>query len=357
LKYLRSLSILAVIAVMLITVLVAGCTQTTPTVTATATPVTPATRTITDMMGNNVTIPANVTAVADSWPAHNEVMVMLGAADKLVATTPTVQTMPWFIKIYPRIATMPGPMGSDVNMEDLLKANPDLVILTTGNNATGAEITERGIPVVYLYFTNFDQLKQSFLLTGSIMGAPELQKAKDYNAYLDSKIASVNATASTIPQNQKLKVLHIASLSPLKVDGNNTLIDTWITTSGGINAAGQDVSGNMQAVSIEQVLKWNPDVIIVGGTVKDRATIMNDTQWKQVKAVQDGRVYVNPKGVFPWDRYGAEEALQIQWASKTLYPEKFQSVNISDETKYFYKTYFSYNLSDSDVDSILNPTS
>jgi len=37
---------------------------------------------------------------------------------------------------------------------------------------------------------------------------------------------------------------------------------------------------------------------------------------------------VNPKGVFSWDRYGAEEALQIQWAAKTLYPDLFTNINI-----------------------------
>lgn len=355
---LKFLSIFTVMVIMMIAVLGAGCTQTTPVATLTITPTpSPATRTITDMAGNNVTIPATVNRVADGWHAHNEVMVMLGAGDKLVATTTMVQALPWFNKLDPAIAKTPAPFtSSDVSIEGLLNTTPDIVFESQGSNATTAKITQSGIPVVTLYFTTFDQLEQCFLLTGTILGDSELKKAQDYNTYLNSKLAMLNATTSTIPADQKVKVLHIASMSPLEVDGNNTLINSWITSAGGINAAGQDVSGNMQTVSIEQILKWNPDVIIIGGTTKDKATVMNSSQWQQLKAVQNGRVYVNPKGVFPWDRYGAEEALQIQWAARTLYPDRFQSLDINNETKSFYKTYFGYDLNDSDVSGIMNPT-
>ncbi len=165
----------------------------------------------------------------------------------------------------------------------------------------------------------------------------------------------LNSTVSTIPATEKPKVLHVMSLNPLKIDGNNTLIDTWIRTAGGVNAAANDVSGNGQVVTIEQVLKWNPDVVIIGGTMKDLNTVKNDSQWKQIKAVQDGKVYINPKGVFNWDRYGAEEALQIQWVAKTLYPDKFPTIDIRSETRSFYQTYFNYSLTESDLDSILYP--
>ncbi len=355
---LRSLSIVVIAAILMLAVLAAGCTQTTPAVTVTPTPVpSVTTRTITDMTGTSVTIPATVNRVADQWPAHNEVMVMLGAGDKLVATTTTVQALPWFKKLDPAIAKMPAPfVSSDVNIESLLNTTPDIVFVSQGSNATAAKIAQSGIPVVTLYFTTYDQLEKCFLLTGTILGDSELKKAQEYNAYLSSKLDMLNTTTSTIPASDKVSMLHIASMSPLEVDGNNTLINSWIQAAGGVNAAGNDVSGNMQTVSMEQILKWNPDVIIIGGTMKDKGTVMNSSQWQQLKAVQSGKVYVNPKGVFPWDRYGAEEALQIQWAAKTLYPDRFQSLDINNETKSFYKTYFGYDLNDSDVSSIMNPT-
>ncbi|OAA84007.1 putative ABC transporter permease protein [Clostridium ljungdahlii] len=59
-------------------------------------------------------------------------------------------------------------------------------------------------------------------------------------------------------------------------------------------------------------------------------------------------------GTFLWDRYGAEEALQIQLAAKTLHPYKFQNIDIKQEAKNFYKTFFNYNLTDDEVNRILD---
>lgn len=359
-KETRILSLIGLIAILFLVTAFAGCT--TQPVSTSAPAGTPSpnntTRTITDMSGASVTIPTTINRIADGWHAHNEVVLMLGDGNKIVATTTTIKGLEWFKKIDPSIQSAPAAFtSSDVNLEALMNTSPDIVFISTSTNATTEKMKGAGLPVVTLAFTTFDQLKQCFLLTGSILGDSELKKAKQYNEYLDSKLALLNTTTSTIPADQKVRVLHLSSLSPLQVDGNNTLIDTWISAAGGVNAAGADISGNMQPVSsLESIQKWNPDVIIVGGTVKDRDTIMNDTQWKQIKAVQDGRVYVNPKGAYLWDRYSAEEALQIQWAAKTLYPEKFQSLDIREETKSFYKTFFGYDLTDADVESIMNPT-
>ncbi len=122
--------------------------------------------------------------------------------------------------------------------------------------------------------------------------------------------------------------------------------------AGGINSA-KEVSGNMLKVNMEQILKWNPDVIIIGNTVKDWDKVLTDPAWADISAIKTKKVYLNPDGAFYWDRYGAEEALQIQWAAKLLNPDKFVDLDIAKETKTFYKTFFSYDLTDNDVQKIL----
>jgi iron complex transport system substrate-binding protein len=319
-----------------------------------------ATETITDMAGNSVEIPANIERVADLWHAHNEVMLMLGAGDKIVATTSNIKSMPYFKKVYPRINDVPaaqtGTGAGDISIESLISSKPDIVILSSVTNETQDKLTSAGMPVVIMMFNNFDDLKKAFLLSGSILGDSEKKKADEYISYLDSKLSGIKDISSKIPADKKLSVVHIQSLEPLKIDGSNTIIDSWINVAGGVNAAAKDVKGNMQAVTFEQLQAMNPDVIIIGGTMKDKDTVMNDPKWQALKAVQDGKVYINPKGVFPWDRYGAEEALQIQWAAKTLYPDQFANIDIKDELKKFYKDYFDYSLTDDDIEGILNPT-
>nr|WP_319539883.1 ABC transporter substrate-binding protein [uncultured Methanospirillum sp.] len=318
-----------------------------------------ATQTITDMMGNTVQIPVTIDRVADFWNAHNEVVLMLGAGDKIVATTSIIHNMPMFNKVYPRIGTIPAPFDSStkvVTLEDTIAAKPDIAILSDGTNKSADQLSSAGIPVVTLYFTTFEDLKKCFLLTGSILGGDAKAKAEKYNDYLDTKLSEIKDVTSKIPVDKKLSVLHINSLKPLQVDGNKTLIDTWIDVAGGTNAAGKDISGNQKAVTFEQIQAWDPDVIIMMGTTADKDTVMNDPKWKDLKAVKDGKLYLNPKGVFYWDRYGAEEALQIQWAAKTLYPDLFKDLEIKDVLKKFYNEFFNYSLTDDDIDSILNPT-
>jgi iron complex transport system substrate-binding protein len=323
------------------------------------------TRTFTDMAGHTITIPTNVTRIGDAWPANNEIVVLLGAGSKLVATTTVSQSLPWIKTIYPGFSRISAPFTiGDVNLEELLTANPQVVITTTGGGksntssmtAMASAINSVRIPTVTFYMTNFDELKQTVLLTGRLLGPDETKKAEEWMRYFDSKLANISRVLSTMPAGHKPTVLHVMSVSPIRVDAGGTIIDAWIQAAGGTNAA-KDVFGVMSTVSIEQVLKWNPDIIIVGTTEQDREAILNNAQWRRLRAVQGGRVYVNPKGVYSWDRHDAEEALQIQWAAKTLYPDKFRSIDIAKETKEFYRLFFRYSLTDDQVREILAPHS
>jgi iron complex transport system substrate-binding protein len=323
------------------------------------------TRTFTDMAGHTITIPANVTRIGDLWPANNEIVVLLGAGSKLVATSTVSQSLPWIKTICPGFDRIAAPFTvGDVNLEELLKANPQVVITTTGGgksntssmSAMASTINSVGIPTVTFYMTNFDELKQTVLLTGRLLGPEETKRAEEWTRYFDSKLANIRRVLSTVPSGHKPTVLHVMGVSPIRVDGGGTIIDAWIQAAGATNAA-KDVFGVVSTVSIEQVLKWNPDIIIVGTTEQDREAILNNAQWRRLKAVQQGKIYVNPKGVYSWDRHDAEEALQIQWAAKTLYPDKFQSLDIAKETKEFYRLFFHYNLTDNEVREILVPYS
>ena len=68
-------------------------------------------------------------------------------------------------------------------------------------------------------------------------------------------------------------------------------------------------------------------------------------------------MYLNPKGVFTWDRYGPEEVLQIQWAAQTLHPDLFADIDIQAATRAFYRDYYEYTQTDADIADILVPRS
>jgi iron complex transport system substrate-binding protein len=105
---------------------------------------------------------------------------------------------------------------------------------------------------------------------------------------------------------------------------------------------------------MESLLKWNPDYIVCRDAPY-KATILADARWQDINAVKNGHVLVNPQGVFYWCVRSAEEALQILWMAKTLYPDKFADMDLVQEVKDYYETFHDYTLSDEDVNSILYP--
>ncbi|MDO5045414.1 ABC transporter substrate-binding protein [Campylobacter sp.] len=310
-------------------------------------------RVVSDMAGNEVKLPAKTEKIAALWHANNQIILTVGGADKIVATTDKIKQNQWFTHIYKPIAQIPASLnGNDIQIEELLKLAPDAVIVSNKNYRE--ELVKRGFNVFYALFTNYEDMKKSVIMTGEVIGGDAPMKAKEFNAYFDENFKRVNDIASKIPASNRPSVLHILNgTNLLKVDGKKTIINEWIELAGGVNAIEKE--GNMIEITIEEIIKADPDVIIVGGVKNEQAVekIYKDPAFSGIKAVKQKRVYGNPSGVFSWDRYGSEGALQILWAAKTLHPELFKEIDIKAETKKFYKKFMNYDLSDEEFGYIL----
>ncbi|HEY2629327.1 MAG TPA: ABC transporter substrate-binding protein [Usitatibacter sp.] len=317
-------------------------------------------RTVTDIANRTVELPEVVKRVADPWHANNAIVFMLGGADRIVATSNQAARQPWLKRLYPPIEAVPVAFSEagDANIETLAAARPDVILMAYGGTPPRwlPKADALHIPVVLMPNTSLADLKTTALMTGQVLGGDSLQRASEFVRYFDANIARVERVTSAIPASERVKVLHTASNGVFSVDGRDTLVDDWIRVAGGVNAA--TVTGNIRTVSIEQILAWNPDVIIVGNATNDsgRRQILDDPRWREVKAVREGRVYTNPVGAYLWDRHSAESALQVLWAAKTLYPSRFADLDIERETREFYARFFRYALSPAELRSILEAT-
>ncbi|HEY3896302.1 MAG TPA: ABC transporter substrate-binding protein [Pseudonocardiaceae bacterium] len=312
---------------------------------------------MTDSTGASVTVPDTVTRVADAWPAHNEIVQMLAPTDQIVATVLTPSISPWLYVVDPTLtkAQTVFTTNSTVNLEALARLRPD-VVFASDPAPFAAQTTAAGFPTLQLIFQTFADLKKVVATTAEVLGPAAQAQAQRYNAYLDNTLATLTAQTSKIPMDQRPSVLHIQSLQPLIIDGTNSIVDAWIGAAGGRDAA--QIAGNLRPATIEQILAWNPDVIILGSSTggsgaQALAKLATDPVWSQVAAVRNHRVYVNPTGAFVWDRYGIEEALQIQWAAKTLHPELFPNLDLVAVTKDFYSRFLHYQLTDDQAKRIL----
>lgn len=309
-------------------------------------------RTVTDDIGNSVKVPQQARRIADGWYAHHSLLMTLGAGDRIVATVNHASDRPWMFKIQPSLRQALATHGRTFNSEALLAAKVDAVFVPAAD-ADADACRRAGLPTLVMRFDDFPSMQRSLLTTAEVVGTPQArQRALAYNAYLDREIAAVQAKTAGLSEKQRPRVLHIQSLHPLKVDGRNTLIDTWIKLAGGRNAAAE-IDGNMKETSPENVLFWQPDIIIIGAGAGKLADSDYATLFASLRAVRQHQVWQNPAGVFPWDRYGTEAALQIQWAAKLLHPQLFPQLDMVKATQDFYQRFFDYALSAAQAQRIL----
>ena len=313
----------------------------------------PATRTVVDMSGTEVTIPAQVNTYVESWFAHNAVDLMLNKAEGMLVTCVNKNSQPWMYIVCPNFyKAVSTNFSADMNLEEIIAAKPDVVF---GSNEKYRDMfTAVGIPFINCSFKTYNEMIRSVQLTAEVFGGEAVDIANRYTAYLKERLDWVAKCVEDIPEGKRTTVAHGNSIYELNFDGANTIIDEWIKYAGGINAAAEGMTGNLQTISMEQVLQWDPDVLITGKPKKQVDQVMSDPAWANLKAVKNGRVYSNPKGVFAWDRYGVESALQPQWCAKLLYPGLFEDFDIAQELKNFYHTFFYYELSDQQAQMILN---
>ena len=310
---------------------------------------------ITDVDGNQVEIADRVERVADLWHANNQIVLLLGGADKLVATTTAIAANPWFAEVYPNIKNVPVlTNGETIQVEELLSQKPDAVLLSKKSMLT--EVNQAGLKGVRVSFQDFEGLKKTVSITAEVLGDKAPAVAESYIKELEGNIQFVESRIKDVKEAQRPTVLHITKGTDLlMIDGGKSMIGEWIKMAGGKSVLPDEA--NMVTVTMESIVEANPDVIIIGSSGnKAQAAIekiKSDPSWQSISAVKNNRVYANPTGTFSWDRYSAEEALQILWAAQLFHPEKFKDVDMVEKTQTFYKKYYHYELSKENAQQIL----
>ena len=76
--------------------------------------------------------------------------------------------------------------------------------------------------------------------------------------------------------------------------------------------------------------------------------------WSNIKAVKNHRVYKAPMGIYRWDAPNVETPLMMKWMGQLIQPDTFNDYILRDDLKQFYNTFYHYNLTDSEINTILN---
>ncbi|MBE5972630.1 MAG: Fe3+-citrate ABC transporter substrate-binding protein [Lachnoclostridium sp.] len=329
------------------------------------------TRTIIDHAGNEVILPAELNRVVISGllPLPSVFVQFRGSAEEIVGMHPSSMAAAensYLVNIFPDIteADTSFVVNGAVNIEELMKLDPDVVYYSATNVEEYELYKKAGIPAVGFSTTIADydcvETYAAWIdLFGDIYGE---QEAADAIIAEGRQVAEeIISVTSEIPEEEKPRVMIIMNYANgvMKVVGSNFFSEYWIDSAGGINVAADLNSSN--EVNMEQVYEWDPDMIFITNFSPYLAEdILNNTidgyDWSNVKAVKEGKVYKFPLGMYRWFPPASDTPLVLQWLAKMIQPEAFADLDMDNEIKEFYKTHYHVDLTDTDLEMIYNPT-
>ena len=105
-------------------------------------------------------------------------------------------------------------------------------------------------------------------------------------------------------------------------------------------------SGAGNEVDLEQILVWNPDVILFAPD-SCYEEIAGSAQWQSIDAVREGQFYKTPTGPYGWlsSPPAVQRYLGMLWLGKLLYPE-YAEYDLQEEVTAYYKLFYDCDLTD-----------
>lgn len=313
------------------------------------------TRTVTDQAGREVVTPAEVNRIATTWRPCTFMVFAVGGHEKLVGVDNGSTSTPFTAGVYPGIANVAkvGDKKSGINKEELVAADPDVVCIWKEASQEGIieQLEELGIPTLVIIPESYDSMKEAAALLGEVLGCSE--QAEKIIDYYDGVISMVEDRLKDIPQTERKRVFLAGAHGILSSCGSDFYQHYLIEKAGGINVAAE-LQGGWQNVSPEQLLAWDPDIIIADPYCKETMedTLKMDPGLNALQAVKNDELYRFPS-IGQWTFPIPQSAMGILWLSKKMYPEQFADIDLEIEVNKYYEEFFGVkytDLGDTDLD-------
>ena len=345
----------------------AASEETTQSEEQTETQETGETREITDMAGRKVTVPAaeDIESVFSSGPVAAIFMYMV-APDKLLGWNYELNDVEKSI-ILEKYHDLPNfGMGDAINYEAVIAANPTIA-LNCGkiNDAMVSDCDalskSLGIPVIAVD-NELNNSAEAFRFMGELLGVEDhAEELAEYSEKIFTDIASL----ADIPEDEKVSVYFGNGEDSLETAPRGSQHAQILDAVNVTNVADLELGdGSRVQISAEQLLAWNPDVIVVNGEPKaDKSgnsaaeDILSNPDYASLKAVQDNKVYGTPNAPFSWvDRpAGPNRLIGMRWLSAVVYPE-YIKCDVNEEIREFFNLFYHVDLSDEQLENVLKGT-
>ena len=313
-----------------------------------------ATKEFTDSLGRTVTVPHEITKIAISGPLSQVYIIPL-AGDLLVGVSNAFASdaalyLPDYISEMTEIGQLYGGKG-EMDLEALLAAAPDVVIDIGEPKGSMAEdlttLTEQtGIPFIHIDAT-VATAPEAYRTLGQLLNREE--KAEKLATWCETTYAGIVAMMERVDADNARKSL----LYCLGATGTNVMAEGSFHAET-VNLMAQNLavveevsfSGDGNEVDLEQILLWNPEVIVFD-PASCYDTVGDNAQWQPLDAISSGNYYKTPYGPYGWlsSPPAVQRYLGMLWLGQLLYPE-YVEYDLQEEVTTYYKLFYDCDLTD-----------
>lgn len=318
------------------------------------------TRIITDSAGREVEIPSEITKIAPSGPLAQIVLYTV-SPDKLagLAADFSDEAKQYIDEKYwglPKFGQFYGKNAS-LNMEALIAEAPDVIIdigeaKKTVKEDMDALQEQLNIPVIFVEAT-LPTMADAYEMLGDITG--EKEQAGKLADYCRAEIGKADQNAAAIADADRKSVYFGLGDDGLHTNAKGSIHADVIDRIGAVNAADVEAvsSGGGSEVSFEQVLLWNPDLVIVDSQ-KLYDTLTTDPMWQELDAVKNGKIFKIPTAPYSYmsSPPSVNRMIGIEWLGSLVYPEIYTS-DIREEVKNFYQLFYHIDVTDEKLEAVL----
>jgi iron complex transport system substrate-binding protein len=311
----------------------------------------------TDAAGRRIVLPDPIRRILPA-ERNAEVLVLVLAPERLVG----LSRLPGRGGLFPQAGRLPmvdwRPRSNPASMaETARQLRPDLIIdagTVTPERAAFAEQVQQMTGIAYvLVDDSFARTPTMLRSVGAILGNGD--RAIDLAIFAEHAIAGLRGRLLIRPADTRPHVYYARGPDGLTTALPGSPAGEALDEAGAINVAGGLGRGSETAISREQLLAWDPTVIIA----QDRrfyASVRRDRALRRLSAVRNHRVYLEPRYPFGWieDPSSINRLIGLYWLSSLFYPDATQE-DLRATACDFYDKFYELKLTNGQLEAMVRP--
>ncbi|WP_353097158.1 ABC transporter substrate-binding protein [Tissierella praeacuta] len=324
-------------------------------------------RTITDLAGNEVEIPAVTEikhVVVITPPVTSVLLEVIPDTDMIAGLSPKTfvySNEDVMEKLFPNYKDIETTFVGDdfsINTEALLALDPDIILYYGEIQKKGLE--NIGLPIINFFSPKLTDPKDVTVawdnLLRQIFEVDDSESLEKEWEYFDTKVEAILAGQTEEPK-RALWVFSNVSGS-LVVAGSSSFdayAESFFEKAGIVNVA-TGIEGTTE-VDMEQIYEWSPDIIFVFHNVSAQRYLNNSIEgqdWSLLEAWKNQAIYDIPQTAYSWGAPCADSPLMPSWLISKAYPELYSEEEFRTELVRYYERLHNVTLTEADMDSILS---